>query len=334
MALVAIDNLAEVLLFRHMQLAQEIGGESWANDVPRLGKRGQERFRRDFKFRVRLAQKGSDDLIIERIFRSLLSRADASIFRVAHTYRNRVYHADHHNSTILPLIAGAYLKAVGRAFVASQPTGIESLGDPFSGDLAKYGYCPKREGAFAPEEAAIQIVEHLSDGLSVSLKEAKKELIADLVWRTEWAEQMTTELERQGLSRDRIEHGIAWSEFWEKVAGRNDEVAKLANDEARLWRTTVRGEGETIEDRFQAGQKRSDLVFGMWREFTPTLSLAEIPQLRRLSAKLSSAKSSEALFSRYRILDEETEVLERYLGELAIGWDKHIQEEEERARGN
>jgi hypothetical protein len=113
MALVAADNLAEVMLHRHKTRVVRLAGEGHKLDVPRLDARELKEFKSDFRARVKLAREGGGEGMAGYMLSPLLDEPDDAIFRTAHAYRNRVYHADHHNPAALPLLTRAYLCAVG-----------------------------------------------------------------------------------------------------------------------------------------------------------------------------------------------------------------------------
>jgi hypothetical protein len=110
MALVAADNLAELLLHRHKRRVLLLAFEGNDLDVPRLDRSDLHDFQRDFGARVNLAGKGGGEGMAGHMLARLLDERDEAIFRVAHAYRNRVYHADHHNSAVLPLILASHLR--------------------------------------------------------------------------------------------------------------------------------------------------------------------------------------------------------------------------------
>ena len=159
MALVAIDNLAEVLLHRQKRIAQRIANEGWTYRVPRLGAKELRRFSADFGARVQFSRRGGEDYLSKNVLRPLLDVLDDAIVRTGHAYRNRVYHADHHNRLALPLIARTYMAAVGRAFARQQPRQIaHSVGEGQRRALAEYGYDVDNEswaggGMFEPAAA-------------------------------------------------------------------------------------------------------------------------------------------------------------------------------------
>jgi len=59
MALVAIDNLAELALYRHKRGLAQAAQESWRDVEPRLDNTDEQRFRSNFNVRVELGLKGA-----------------------------------------------------------------------------------------------------------------------------------------------------------------------------------------------------------------------------------------------------------------------------------
>ena len=78
---------------------------------------------------------------------------------------------------------------------------------------------------------------------------------------------------------------------------------------------------------------RNERVWSLRRELKPSVSVGDISRIRDTGARLTNAKNLGSLFNRYRKLDEEIEGIERKLEELAIGWDRHLQEEVDRMKG-
>ncbi|HEX3609647.1 MAG TPA: hypothetical protein VHU14_08290 [Solirubrobacterales bacterium] len=331
-ALVTLDNLAEMLLHRQMKRAQAIGEEGWVYGVPRLGGSDLRRFETGFGARVSFARREASDALAETGFSPLLDDGGEAIFRTAHAYRNRVYHADHHNPTVLPLITKAYFAAIGVAFERFQPRGAMGSMDAVAKRLEAFGYegseDPRWGRMFAPAEAARTLTENLSAGIEVELDEAREELAADLGRRADWAEEMIAQLAREGLSRERLEASLSWWEFWEEMAGHDAEVVDLANEVAELWNVVdPAGEAERSRQMSEKGKRRSDRVRELYAEFRPKLDLGQIDQQRRLGRRLTTATSVGALFTRYHRLDDTIESFERFLDDTAIGWDRHMQEE-------
>jgi hypothetical protein len=120
MALVATDNLAEVLLHHHVQLTFQASEDEGVLAVGRYDQRERDRLRNDFDRRVTLGQAEQTGVGAFAFPVPMLNDADATIFRVAHRYRNGVYHADRHNAALLDPLTRLYLAAVGRAWCRAQ----------------------------------------------------------------------------------------------------------------------------------------------------------------------------------------------------------------------
>lgn len=120
-ALVAIDNLAEVLLYRHLQFTFGASEEMGRLTAQRYDRRARERLRQDFDRRVTLAATEHTGTFSWSYPKPILDRVDATIFRVAHRYRNGVYHEDRHNAALLDPLTRLSLVAVGRAWCRAQP---------------------------------------------------------------------------------------------------------------------------------------------------------------------------------------------------------------------
>ena len=331
----ALDNLAEVLLHRHRQRCVDLSGEAGWGQSRRFTAKDLDKLRADFGARVALAT-------VEQKFGwytlpAILDSLDESIVRVAHAYRNRVYHADHHNPTLLPVLARAYLGAVGRAFVRSQPVNVGSSITPSATDLATFGYKPRPDSAFdgyfVPAEAAQTIVAHLLSALDVDLAEARRDLQLDLQERVAWIRAMVGSLLRDGMPPDRFAFAILWTEFWEKH-GADDELAAL--DERRLAVMRVATDDTGRQDRRafeEAETAYTERIRHLQEGFVPSIDLSELDRYVRLADRLSSARSLGALFTRYHKLDESLEGIEDVLAGVAIGWDRWVQDESDRLRG-
>jgi hypothetical protein len=340
MALVALDNLAEVLLHRHKRLVLSFAEAGSQHRVPRLSNSDLRRLSADFGARVTLARGGSCDPLFGGLVRPILDDLDEAVFRSAHAYRNRVYHADHHNSAVLPYITKSFMGAVGRGFMRLQPTNVaSSLNEWRRQQLAPYGYAGSKDshwpGMFAPAEAAKAISEHLSRDICVGLEESKAALQDDLAWRTAWADEMIKHLLGDGFPLDRLAWALRWDEFW-KAHGSDDTVVELDKELADTWTELVQAESESVELHTRINTlnaSRNARISAMFACFSPNTDLAHIAHIRRLADRLVSARNVGTLFIRYQRLDEDMEKIENALDDAAIGWDRHVQEEVDRLRG-
>jgi hypothetical protein len=346
MALVAVDNLAEIVLHRHKRHTQKLAEETRRHRIPRISQSDAVELNASFDARVRLGRQGGEDSLVERLLRPILDELDDALFRTGHAYRNRVYHADHHNAAVLPLIARSYAGAVGRAFVRLQPTQTaHTVSKEMRQHLARHGYTGSRESwvsdYFPPAEAAEQIVTHLTADLQLTLPAAKAALCEDIAWRTDWADDMINDLlSEPGMSSERFAWGLRWGEFW-STHGSDDEVIAIDRKVAGIRHSLLemsdanRDKREVLYAQIDALENtRSRRVQAMLREFVPQLDLDRIAHTRRLGERLSTARNIGTLTIRYQKLDEGLHVVEDFLDDMALSWDRHVQDEEERARGN
>jgi len=337
LGLIAIDNLAEVLLYRHQQGIVRLRRRHGDAQIPRLDKRRLDELRADFGARVTLAREEILDPLVATVFVPLLDQLDADIFRTAHAYRSRIYHADHHNPAALPLIAKAYLAAVGRAFTRQQPTGVAGSPDATTEKICAYGYDLSEgwaSGYFAPHEAAAAITANLTHELEVDLGDAMEILSSDIVDRSRWAEEMIESVVRDGFPRERIATALSDGKSWERIEG-DEEIVRLENEAADIHTARSAGgfTGDSYRQEAELMEARNKRVWLLRGELIPTIATDDISRLGRLGSRLTTAKDLGALFNRYRKLDDEMEQIERILEHLAIGWDQHLQEELDRFRG-
>ncbi|MDX6649131.1 MAG: hypothetical protein QOJ97_1082 [Solirubrobacteraceae bacterium] len=336
MALVALDNLAEMLLYRHLRQVIRLSEEPDTLSPPqRLPASKRAELARDFNARVALgAWKGGDSYNFAFGYRRLLGGRDSEIFRVAHRYRGRTYHADSHNPALLPFICRAYLHAVGRAFVSSQPDNVgNSASEHDFAEFAPHGYAPQSDsmfpGYFVPVEAAQQIVACQTAGLGVSWQEARNALSVDLHSRVGALRGLLADLGRDGLPSNEVEKQLQWSEMWEELGG--DESLLMFESERH---EASRARGTDARKRYETADTAYRRRFvELSAAFTPTLSLTVLDDVGDGAARLTLARSETGLLQRYEALDAQLDKVERALTEVAIGWDRHIQQLVDEARG-
>jgi hypothetical protein len=336
--LVVVDNLAEILLHRQKRWIARLRRHHGDARIPRLDKEQLRELRGDFRARVALAMKGAEGTVVTRVLEPILDRLDADIFRTAHAYRGRVYHADHHNEAALPLIARAYLAAVGRAFVRQQPTGVASSPDATSEKICAYGFDLADSwspGHFAPREAAEAITGKLSAGLGVTLAEAGPVLSSDLAERSSWAGEMIDAVAAEGLTRKTIDAVLAEARAWAEIEA-DEEVVRLEDEVAAVKAARYSG-GEFDESSFKQEaelmEARNERVYSLRGRARKSITTRDIASVGRLGSRLTNAKNLGSLFERYRSLDEQMEEIEEVLEDMTIGWEERIQQEIDAARG-
>ncbi|MGH2959444.1 MAG: hypothetical protein ACRDKE_07545, partial [Solirubrobacterales bacterium] len=315
-----------------------LGDGSKHGEIPRLDDDDLNRFAVDFGFRITVAQMTSDHFLVREHLRPLLDDTDASIFRTAHAYRNRTYHADHHNEALLPLIASEYALAVGRAFERIQLRNVgSSMSNSEAEQLAVFGYVPDKSefgrGMFRPAEAAEQVVNSITADLEQTLHEVRVQLIADLVDRLEWCDDMIDTLLTGGMDVTRFAHAFRWSQFWDaiktdpQIVDFDREIARL--QDASLQDGRIR---ERLDQEYAVNDKRNERISELSGEVEIEFDSGSIVRLLKRVRKLQAAETRANLFSRYREIDEIVERLESLLERIAVGWDEWVESEGTRMR--
>ena len=342
LALVIADYLTDVVLARRIEHLIALSERGWlweSREQFDSKERGllQQRFNR----RVTLAARPYDAAFTYEMGDPILEAADAEVLRVAHAYRNDVYHEDRHPSTTAT-IATAALHALVRAWKASLPSNMASTWGaegPLMRRLQDLGYVSPKfgDGYLSLHAGAAAVVVWLENTVPLDLRDRRRELASDVETRVRWAESMIDWLSGwEGPGREHIEPALLWSDFWRQHGDDPELVAldtrRIAAREKRLgddaepteaWREEVRQCDEAYVARLH--ELRS--------KHKPEASLNGLPQLRKRGIGLRQAKNIGTLLGRYRTLDMELRVFEEALAEVAIGWDQHVERESDRARG-
>lgn len=338
LSLIAIDNLAEVLLHRRKQRILALSDGPIHGVIPRLDDDDLDRFAANFGYRVTVAQMASHHFLVREHLRPLLDETDALIFRTAHAYRNRTYHADHHNEALLPLIASEYALAIGRAFERMQLRNVgSSMRNAEAEQLAAFGYAPDTSehgrGMFRPAAAAEKVVDTITAGLEQTLHQVRVQMIADLVARLEWCEDMIETLLSDGMDITRFVHAFRWSQFWNTI--KTDPQIVAFDREIALLREASLRDGrisERLDQEHAVNEDRNARIAELSSETEIEFDSGSIVRLLKRVRKLQSAETRATLFSRYREIDEIVERLESLLDHVAVGWDQWVESEVTRMR--
>lgn len=341
MAIILLDNLASILILNHARALFRASEESWWRETRRFSNRERAKIEQAFSRQVTLASSRPNGL--PRSSEPMLDATGAAVFRVAHRYRNPIYHEDRHNPALLPVLGRLYLRAVCEAFARSEPeVGVSWVGiDRRVEPLRRFGIEPLASstggGAFWYSHVAAALTEPLTRDLPVALSAARRTLADDLVRRTQAAAQLLQDLLADGMKPDRIAFAIFWGEFWE-AHGADDRLLDL--DELRLGplRATDRLDRQPLSDQDResmaaADREYVDRIRKLQRDFEPSVTLDSLKTVPPAAERLARCRSLGSLLARYQDLDYELARLEDALDEVARGWDKMIQEEIDRARG-
>jgi hypothetical protein len=348
MGLVLTDYVADVLLARrvnHVVTLSETG--AWFEPRERFNDRDLNLLRQGFKRRLHVASQSYERPLTFGLGRPILDADGSEVLRVAHAYRNDVYHEDRHNPRSLPVVTRAAVRTVAAAWRESLPSkSATSRGPtgPVMDRLVAMGYeIPGMFGGGGPPifslyAGADAFVGWLERELPFDVKVAARSLADDIDSRAGWAESMIEWLSGfEGPGAQAIEPSLHWHEFWDTNGG-DPRLLELADESAKhsaaLLDTNDQGEKARLGALLRAvDEKRTGHFRSLYSAFTPTLGLSSLPKLRRRGRALAELRQPGRLLARYRTVDEQMRVFEDTMADAAIGWDRHVSEEEDRIRG-
>lgn len=210
---------------------------------------------------------------------------------------------------------------------------------PLMERLVEKGYEPpdwvgQMAPMFSPHAGVETVRRWLESELPIDAKAQRAELVGDIAKRVAWANAMVAWLaSRAGPGEAEIDPGLAWNDFWRK---HGDDTELIALDQARseTWERLM----ETDSAKARVSMQRAESAYlgrlvTLMENHKPAIQLADLPRLAKRGVALSRAKSQGALFARYRTLDMELRVFEETLADIAIAWDKHVEDEVDRIRG-
>jgi hypothetical protein len=343
LALIIADYLTDVLLGRRIQslIALSERGFVWeAREQFDSETRG--RLRQGFNKRLTLAARPYEAKFTYGLGDPILEPGDAAVLRVAHAYRNDVYHEDRHPSTIRT-IASAALHALVGAWQGSLPDAFASTWGaqrPLMHRLEAIGYTSPEwagKGSLSLHAGAAAVAAWLDAVAPLNLGERRRELASDIEARVGWAASMIEWLSGwNGPGRDHIEPALRWTDFW-RQHGDDPQLIALDTDRRSALEQLVEAD-EDARERLREEIRRCEQAHAARLQelrlgYKPSVSLGALPQLGKRGAGLRQAKTIGALLTRYRGLEMELRVFEEALAEVAIGWDQHVDREVDRARG-
>lgn len=344
LALVIADYLTDVLLTRRIArvIAFSERGYAWESRE-QFDSKARGLLRQGFNRRVSLAARPYNARFAFGLGEPILEPDDAEVLRVAHAYRNDVYHEDRHPSTIRT-IALAALHTLARAWRAALPSNIAStLGaqSPVMRRLQRLGYTtPEHFGGqeyLSLHAGAATVGAWLDRTLPFDLPEHRRDLAADIERRVRWAESMIEFLSSsQGPGRAHIEPALQWGDFW-RQHGDDPELVELDSQRRSALDQALDADEDAKERAFAEARACEGAYVKRLQElhaaYAPAVSLDALPQLRKRGAGLRQAKRVGALLARYRTLDMTLGVFEEALADVATGWDDYVEREVRRSLG-
>jgi hypothetical protein len=335
-ALVAADHLAEVLLQDWVEDAFVASEELGPLASRRYDRAKRQRLLADFSARVEFACAAPIGWMSDE---PLLDARDASIFRVAHAYRNALYHGDRHNRALGRSLAVEYIQAAGRTLVRSWPPN-QVLGGIAAGDARLRSFrrlgSPEARSPFAPRIVAEQCVRHLVGRFRVQRASLCRQLVHDIEDRAQRVERMLNDLRGEGLTgtaqADLVRAALLWAAYRadpELVGLQEQQDAIIRGAKGRENFPSVQ-EQAAYADCEQAMERRRDALKAGFRA---PVSVATAKTLPRAALRLKAAPDTARLLKRYQLLDEQMRLLEQAVAKVASDVERWIQYEIDLARG-
>ena len=337
LALIGIDNLANLLLHAHAENVFRDGEGSWLSRTKRYTNRERRKILGDFDRMATLATKDGD--VTWRGPSAIVDENDAAVMRVAHTYRNGIYHEDRHNAALLPLITVLYAHAAGRAFCRFHGHGWSyGVDSDRAKRLAALGYEPEpdrilQSGAMLDFGAAARVItEDFARRLTVDDRALRVWLAGDIVERTRRVAGSLLALLDDGMPVDRLEFVFFWSQFWAKH-GADEEWLALEDERDELANELPPSEAGGLADETHPAvmaYRAADQAYlarghALQRDFTPAVKWSDAPRLGVLGEKLANAKDIASLLSRYGQIDYDVERLDMATAEAAGAWGEMVE---------
>lgn len=336
MALVALDTLAEGLLFGHIETVFLASDEPTWVQHRTFPARERRAARERFNKRVAIAAEKPESVSPVYFPERILDEHDAAVFRVAHHYRNPVYHEDRHNPALIHPLGRLYAQAVGRAFVRSHRRGYAVLSSPgFMEEIARLGWEGRQDGYFPPREAAQAIVARRCDPLMVDGAPLRAELADDIGCRCDAVDEDIEGLRRDAWGPD-IDQFLVRVQDWASNRGDGELLRLKAEHQALEERAGATGnlDPATLEAMRMLEHKQWAHLFGQDRDIVVRVDPQSHVRIRKKGERLRSWRAAETgLLEAYQRLDDELELLEAALDFMMWETDRRAWAEEDLARG-
>lgn len=310
MAVVTLDNLAEGLIFHHLQNVFLASDEpTWVKHREFPAKERREAHR-SFNKRVELAAEQFESVMPVYFPDRILDAHDAVVFRVAHHYRNPIYHEDRHNGALVDPMGRLYAQAVGRAFIRSHRSGLAVSATPsFMQEIAQLGWQGRGDNYFDPRAAAEAIITRICDPLIVDGALLRTQLADDLAERCDIIDEDIDALRRDTFIA--LEDFLVQVQDW--AANRGDEEMLRLREEQRKLEAEAAGtfDDANLKAMRELEQQQWVHLFGPDQEVRTKVDLHSHVSIRRKGERLRSSRTKEAnLLEQYRQLDDELQILE------------------------
>lgn len=280
LAIILLDNLAEVLMY--YKCREILGYDDFIKQIvrPRYSQQDREKVERDFAGKVGFLSSKA----------RLVSKHDATILRIGHSFRNAAFHRDEHNDEANKIIVRLEFEAACNLLCVAYGPGHISGGDESVVLwLRKYGI---DQPYLEYGEASRQIISQLLDGVAVSKEEVGATLVHDLDER--WNALVVNVLKELPLPELVLDEILKTEEFDSHFD--YDSASESFREARRLI-----GEQKPFppQEYFKREQELSIEVRKAYDLFTPTLIWRDILRMKMTIRGLRRHKSADGVFSRY-----------------------------------
>jgi hypothetical protein len=337
MALVAVDNLADLLLHRHAERVFAASERSWWHEHKRFTDVERERIHKDFRSLLKIAGKPWD-MAWERID-VVVAAEDSTILRIGRKYRNAVYHEDRHNAALIQPLTILYMQAVGRAFSCFYRPGTAwSTSADRVAALNAFGYSlPERElggRMFEFRGAAETVTSAITGRFDVPLAPLRTWLAEDLVTRTVRLAHIAVGLLEEGMPDERFEFAFNWTLF-RNACGADRKAMQLQARREELSPALASNDEDAASKR-ELHEQANAAYIARWhelqREYQLPVHWHDIPRMGKRAEKLTSAKTVPSLLQRYEDLDRLVNYLEDGISGAISSWSAMVSDAEDEAR--
>ena len=320
MALILLDNAAEVVLYRVSRKALEYDRFSRRIVPARFSLK--QRNAMEWSFEAKLDFAASDHQ---------LDATSIEMLRVLHRYRNAAVHRDTHNPTVISILGRLAFVAVSRLFASTRGGVWSSMAGctkPIDW-LASYGFT----GTFIDYEAAAQqIALQLRTGIEVSVPAAGEHLAKDLGERVVRIRQVLSSKLPLDNDTDRINEVLKLFEFREKFP---DLEHKLSEQYRSLVYKIGAGNGDDVSpDELVAAEREFHEKYdAQFASYQPQLTCERLARLAESIGSLRRETGLGELLTAYAQHDEALTSYERSVYAALQSYEAQVQMEIDISRG-
>lgn len=318
MATILLDNLAEILMYRHcIKIFSDDDFTKWI--MP-------QHF--PSKTRNKVLEYYNKKINIFQTNLKLISNTEADVLRIGHSYRNAAFHRDLHNARTISILARILFKSVCSLFTKVYKTNNATEGG-FKKPLKWLSSYKLPLSYLNYSQAATTIAKKLIVGIQVTLPTARKVFASDLENRFTVIDELVHH-ELPSAEEAVLDLIIKWGQFIETFP--EDEASQRYREVTYL---IAQGKGERIsrKEYLKLRSTYEQQTYKACEAFTSTLTWQSVLKLRSSIIKVKNSPSMDKLLRQYQRIDEVLSRIEGYLDQAAMEWDREIQQEIDIRRG-